>query len=48
MITDIEVNKPEPIGSGKKTELFKRGMDFQLTIKALEAGNPILIKDNQG
>ena len=45
MITDIEVNKPEPIASGENTESFKRGTDVQLTIEALEAGNPILIKE---
>ena len=45
MITDIEVNKPEPIESGKKTESFKRGTDVQLTIEALEAGTPILITE---
>ena len=45
MITDIEVNKPEPIESGKITELFKRGTDVQLTIEALEAGNPVLITE---
>ncbi len=45
MITDIEVNKPEPIASGKKTKSFKRGTDVQLTIEALEAGNPILITE---
>jgi hypothetical protein len=45
MIMDIEVNKPEPIASGKKTESFKRGMDVQLTIEALEAGKPILITE---
>ena len=45
MITDIEVNKPEPIESGEKTAPFKRGTDVQLTIEALEAGNPILITE---
>jgi len=43
MITDIVVNKPEPIASGKKIESFKRGTDVQYTIEVLEAGNPILI-----
>ncbi len=43
MITGIDINKPEPIVSGIKTESFKRGTDVPLTIEALEAGNPILI-----
>ncbi|MBL4654020.1 MAG: methyltransferase [Flavobacteriales bacterium] len=45
MITDIKVNKPEPIESGKKTESFNRRADVQLTIEALENGNPILITE---
>lgn len=45
MITDIKVNKPEPIASGKKTESFKRGTDVQYAIEVLEAGNPILITE---
>ena len=45
MIADIEVNKPEPIATGKKTVPFKRGTDIQLTIEALEAGNHILITE---
>ena len=45
MIREIEVNKPEPIASGKKTESFKRGTDVQLTIEALEAGKSILITE---
>lgn len=45
MIKDIEVNKPEAIASGKKIKSFKRGTDVQLTIEALEAGNPILITE---
>jgi len=43
MIADINVNKPEPIASGKQLELFNRATDVELTIKALEAGKPILI-----
>jgi SAM-dependent methyltransferase len=43
MITDIKVNKPEPIASGTKAESFKQDADVQLTIEALEAGKPILI-----
>lgn len=45
MISDIEVNKPEPIVSGKKIELFKRGTDIKYVIKVLNAGKPILIKE---
>jgi predicted RNA methylase len=45
MITDIKVNKPEPITTGKITESFKLGTDVQFTIEALEAGKPILIKE---
>lgn len=45
MITDLEVNKPEPIASGKKTESFKRGTDVKYAIEVLEAGNPILITE---
>jgi len=45
MITDIEVNKPEPITSGEKIELFKRGTDVQYAIEILEAGKPILITE---
>lgn len=43
MITDININKPEPILSGKQLESFDRTTDVKLTIKLLEAGNPILI-----
>ena len=42
MITDI--NKPEPFVPGKKLELYNRSTDVKLTIKALEAGKPVLIK----
>ncbi len=44
MITDIDVNKPKPIESGKQIELFNRDTDIELTIKVLEAGKPVLIK----
>ncbi|MGB5364388.1 MAG: methyltransferase, partial [Aureibaculum sp.] len=43
MITDIKVNKPEPIVSGKQLALFNRASDIKLTINTLEAGKPILI-----
>ncbi len=45
MITDIEVNKPTPITSGKKAGLFNRSTHVQSAIKVLEAGNPILITE---
>lgn len=43
MITGINVNKPEPIVSGKQLELFNSATDVKRTIKALEAGKPVLI-----
>jgi len=43
MTTDINVNRPEPILPGKQLALFNRATDVKLTIKALEAGKPILI-----
>ena len=44
MITDINVNKPEPIFiSGKKIELFNKSTDISDTIKLLEIGKPLLI-----
>jgi hypothetical protein len=43
MITDIKINKPEPIVSREQLELFNSASDVKLTIKALEAGKPILI-----
>ncbi len=43
MITDIDTNKPEPIVFEKQLEFFDRATDVRLTIKALEAGKPILI-----
>ncbi|MBT4728848.1 MAG: methyltransferase [Bacteroidetes bacterium] len=45
MIEDINVNKPEPIASGKQLELFNRTTDVKLTIKALEAGKPVLVTE---
>jgi hypothetical protein len=45
MITDIKVNKPEPIAIGQEIEPFKRGTDVQFTIRVLEAGKPILITE---
>jgi len=43
MITDKDINKPEPIVSGKQLELFNRSTDVKSTIKKLEAGKPVLI-----
>ncbi|WP_299216751.1 methyltransferase [uncultured Aquimarina sp.] len=43
MTTDIQINRPEPMVSGKQLELFNRGTNVKHTIKALEAGTPILI-----
>jgi hypothetical protein len=43
MITDININKPEPIASEEQLALFNRSTDVELTIKALEAGKPILV-----
>ena len=45
MITDIEINRPEPIVPEEKMESFKRGTDVQRTIEILETGNPILITE---
>ena len=43
MITDIVVNKPEPIVPGKHLELFTSATNSKFTIKGLEAGKPVLI-----
>ncbi len=43
MTTDIHINKPVPIVSGKQLELFNHITDVKLAIKALEAGKPVLI-----
>jgi hypothetical protein len=45
MITDIEVNKPEPIAIGEKLKTFKRGTEVGPTIEALKKGKTILIKE---
>jgi tRNA1(Val) A37 N6-methylase TrmN6 len=45
MITDINVNKPEPIVNGKQLELFNRATNVKQTIKVLEAGKPVLITE---
>ena len=44
-MTDIIVNKPQPISSPNEIATFHRGEDIQLTIKALEAGKPVLITE---
>jgi len=43
MITNSDLNKPEPINSEKDLELFNSNSDVKLTIEALEAGKPVLI-----
>ena len=43
MRTDLKVNRPEPIVSEQQLELFYRATNVKQTIKALEAGNPVLI-----
>lgn len=43
MITDIVINKPGPIVSGKELEVFHLSSDIKQTIKTLEAGKPVLI-----
>ena len=45
MITGIDINKPEPIVSDSKIELFDRSSDVKLTIEALEAGKPVQITE---
>ena len=45
MITDIKVNRPEPIATGKQLALFNRDTDVKLAIKTLEDGKPILITE---
>ena len=43
MTTDIKINRPEPIESGKQLAKFNRSTDIELTIRALEEGEQILI-----
>jgi len=45
MITDIEVNKPEPIAIDEKLKSFKRGIKVIPTLEALQEGKSILIKE---
>jgi hypothetical protein len=41
----LKVNKPEPVVPEKQVTSFNRATDVKLTIKALEAGNPVLITE---
>lgn len=45
MITDININKPEPIALKENYELFYHDTDVNITIKILESGKPVLIKE---
>ena len=45
MITDINVNKPEPIVPKKQLSSFNRNTDIEHTIKELEAGKYVLITE---
>jgi hypothetical protein len=43
MITDIKINKPEPIPTGEQAGLFTIRTDVKITIKALEVGKNVQI-----
>ncbi len=45
MITDIKINKPEPIATNNKIKTFKSSNKVRSAIEALEAGKPILITE---
>lgn len=45
MISELRINKPEPIISGKPAILFNQESDIPLTLKALEAGSHVLITE---
>lgn len=45
MITDLNINRPEPIVDEKQLELFNRATDVKRTIKELVAGKPVLITE---
>ena len=47
-MSDIVLNKPEPIVPGQETVSFKRGMDTSVAIQELEAGNAVLITEFYG
>lgn len=43
MITNRDVNKPEPIAPGKQLEIFDSATDVRRIIRRMEAGKPVLI-----
>lgn len=45
MITEIEVNKPEPIPINEKRNLYNQGTEVEHTIKVLKKGESIIIND---
>lgn len=45
MVTNIELNKPEPIIIDEKLKLFKHGKEVATTIEALKAGKYVLINE---
>jgi hypothetical protein len=45
MITDIKVNKPEPIAFSEKQKTLTQGTDVALVIEGLIKGKSILITD---
>lgn len=45
MITDMKLNRPEPIATGIRTEPFNRGASVKLALEILESGHHILIAD---
>ncbi|MEP5339946.1 MAG: hypothetical protein ABJL44_17875 [Algibacter sp.] len=45
MITDINVNKPEPIVFEKPPKSFNKNSNVNYTIKSLEAGELVLITE---
>jgi len=45
MITDIKVNRPEPVFSDKPLKVFRQDTNVKFAIKALEAGNPIIVTE---
>jgi hypothetical protein len=45
MITELKVNKPEPIALDESLQIFKRGSDIDSAIEALVAGESILISE---
>ena len=44
-MTDLIANKPQPISPPEELATYHRGEDIQLTIKTLEAGDPVLITE---